>query len=122
LSNVCNTAEVRMTHPTPRAPLRRLTVFEYHTPVRELLGDTTQPGFALPSETSGNGFGNDADQQSIPPVLAEGYVNVAADIAARATGTAAALAALAPCASTVATATEATCGRSFIDSFLPPGR
>ena len=42
-----------------RAPLRRLTRFEYNNTVRELLGDTTNPADALPSEELGNGFGNE---------------------------------------------------------------
>src|SRR5262245_19350047 len=49
---------------TSRAPLRRLTRFEYDNTVRDLLGDTTSPARSLPSEELGNGFGNDADTQS----------------------------------------------------------
>ena len=56
-----------------RAPLRRLTRFEYNNTVRELLGDTTNPANALPSEELGNGFGNDADAQSVSSLLAEQY-------------------------------------------------
>ena len=99
-----------------RAPLRRLTKAEYNNTVRDLLGDTTAPGFAFPAELSGNGFGNDADQQPIPDVLAEGYASVAADVAARAT---AKLDALDSCAESVTTANEATCARTIIDKFVP---
>ena len=56
-----------------RAPLRRLTRFEYNNTVRDLLGDTSQPANALPAEELGNGFGNDADAQSVSSLLAEQY-------------------------------------------------
>jgi len=45
-----------------RAPLRRLTRFEYNNTVTDLFGDTTNPGNLLPPEELGNGFGNDADR------------------------------------------------------------
>lgn len=58
-----------------RAPrhsvVRRLTRFEYNNTVRDLLGDTTQPAKALPSEEIGNGFGNDSEAQAVSSLLAE---------------------------------------------------
>src|SRR5438477_11625663 len=54
-----------------RAPLRRLTRFEYNNTVRDLLGDTTNPAALLPAEEVGNGFGNDADALSVSSLLAE---------------------------------------------------
>ncbi len=106
-----------------RAPLRRLTRFEYNNTVRDLLGDTTRPGDAFPSEELGNGFGNEADAQSVSSLLAEQYSTAAEAIAARATETPERLAALAPCAGdiTAATdaATEAACARTVIEAFLP---
>lgn len=104
-----------------RAPLRRLTRFEYNQTVADLLGDTTLPGNALPPEVAGddNVYGNDADHQPVSSFLIEQYGTVAEDIAARATATPDALAALAPCYSTLTADTEATCARSFIESFAP---
>jgi hypothetical protein len=102
-----------------RAPLRRLTKVEYNNTVRDLLGDTSQPAYALPAELSGNGFGNDADQQPVPQVLAEGYESVAADVAARATGTSTGLAALDSCASNPTMSSETTCARTIIEKLLP---
>ncbi|WP_437821828.1 DUF1587 domain-containing protein [Sorangium sp. So ce1078] len=64
-----------------RAPLRRLTRFEYNNTVRDLLGDTTDPAFSLPSEDVGNGFGNDADTLSVSSLLAEQLGTVAEGIA-----------------------------------------
>ncbi len=83
------------------AEVRRLTRFEYSNVARDLLGDTTDPGAGLPSETiarTGNVFGNDADLLSVSSELASKYNTVAADIAARATATPAALTKLNACA------------------------
>src|SRR6185436_17876589 len=46
-----------------RAPLRRLTRFEFNNTVADLLGDTTKPGNSFPAEELGSGFGTDADGQ-----------------------------------------------------------
>jgi hypothetical protein len=106
-----------------RAPLRRLTRFEYNNAVRDLLGDTTAPASALPPEEIGNGFGNDADVLSVSSLLAEQYGSVAEGIAGRATATATALGRLATCASsitaTTAAATRDACVRTVIDSLAP---
>jgi hypothetical protein len=102
-----------------RSPLRRLTIFEYNNTVRDLLGDTRNPANDFPSEALGNGFGNDADSQSVPSVLADSYGTVAADIAAHATADSTALGKLATCASNVTTANEDSCAKTFITAFLP---
>jgi hypothetical protein len=100
---------------TSRSPLRRLTRFEFNNSVRDLLGDTTSPGRAFPSEEIGNGFGNDADAQSVSSLLAEQYAKVAEGIALRATESSEALAKLDPCTMTLTAATEADCARSVLD-------
>lgn len=109
-------------HPN-RAPLRRMTRFEYNNTVRDLLGDDTSPANAFPSEEIGNGFGNDADAQAVSSLLAEQYATVAEGIATRATETPAALAALHACTSDIddatATATETECVRTWLSGFLP---
>src|SRR5215471_15198458 len=102
-----------------RAPLRRLTRFEYNNTVTDLFGDTTNPGNLLPPEELGNGFGNDADRISTPALLVEQYGIVAQGIGDRATATPAALGKLAPCAANVTTATEDTCARTIIDTLAP---
>ena len=66
------------------SPIRRMTRWEYDNTVRELLGDTTSPASAFPSEEDGLGFSNNADIQSVSPVLAERYMVVAEQVAARA--------------------------------------
>jgi hypothetical protein len=106
-----------------RAPLRRLTRFEYNNTVRDLLGDTTSPADAFASEELGNGFGNEADAQSVSSLLAEQYSAASEAIAARATGTPTRLAALASCAADVTAATvaedEQACVRTLIADLLP---
>src|SRR5882724_6738243 len=102
-----------------RAPVRRLTRFEYNNAVRDLLGDTSAPANALPPETIariGNVFGNDADLQSVSSNLADQWGKVAADIAARATATPDALAKLAACAN--GAAPDDTCTKTVIQNVL----
>ena len=104
-----------------RSPLRRLTTYEYNNTIRDLLGDTTSPGSALPAQVDSkqNLFGNDADQQSPSPLLIEKYQSVAESVAARATASTTALAKLHSCASNVTTANEESCARSIATSLAP---
>ncbi|WP_437640056.1 DUF1592 domain-containing protein [Sorangium sp. So ce854] len=102
-----------------RAPLRRLTRFEYNRTVRDLLGDTTEPALSLPSEDVGNGFGNDADTLSVSSLLAEQLGTVAEGVARRATDTPEALARLAPCASDVRAENEEACARTIVERLAP---
>ena len=83
-----------------RSPMRRLTTYEYNNTIRDLLGDTTNPGSALPAQVDSkqNLFGNDADQQSPSALLIEKYQSVAESVAARATASTTALAKLHSCA------------------------
>ena len=102
-----------------RAPLRRLTRFEYSNTVRDLLGDDSMPGNGLPSEEIGNGFGNDANAQSVSSLLAEQYALVAEEVAVRATSTPDKLAALAPCAAGIIdgadAGTESACVHELVE-------
>jgi hypothetical protein len=102
-----------------KAPMRRLTRFEYNNTVRDLLGDTTSPANAFPSEESGNGFGNDADAQNVVPALIEQYVSGAEKVAAAAT-TADRIGMLAPCATQVKdAASETACAKTIAETFTP---
>ena len=102
-------------HPADRSTLRRLTRFEYNNTVRDLLGTASFPADGFPSEELANGFGNDANAQSVSSLLAEQY-NVAAEtLAAEATATPEALAAVVPCAADLSDADA--CARSFIEDF-----
>jgi hypothetical protein len=96
------------------APLRRLTRFEYNNSVRDLLGDTTSPAKALPSEEIGNGFGNDADSQSVSGLLAEQLSAVAAAVAQRATA-ADAIGKLHRCIQNVKAENETACARNVLE-------
>jgi len=104
-----------------RAPLRRLTTYEYNATIRDLLGDTTSPGSALPPQvdSSQNLFGNDADEQSPSSLLIEKYQSVAESVAVRATMSATALGKLNSCATNVTTANEETCARTIATSLAP---
>jgi hypothetical protein len=97
------------------APVRRLTRFEYSNTVRDLLGDTTDPGLQLPAEEA-SGFGNDAKAQPVSLELATAYFALAKAVAERATEPAKLLA-LVPCAADVSEATADSCARTFISSF-----
>jgi hypothetical protein len=113
-----------------KAPLRRLTHVEYDSTVRDIIGETTNPSLTFPRETFGNGFKNDALQQWVTRVQADGYDATAANIAQRVTGCSpqtgrcaspapAELATLLPCSSGVTTANQATCARTFIEGWVP---
>jgi hypothetical protein len=65
------------------SPLRRLTHAEYNNAVAELLGDKSQPAKAFPEDGQVGLFKNTATGQSVPPLLAEGYLNSAAQLAQR---------------------------------------
>ena len=108
---------VDCTTPQPnRAPIRRLTRFEYNSTVASLLGDTTFPANSLPAELLGNGFGNDADEQPVSNFLVEQYATIAGEIAARATQPDR-IGSLAACIAGVTAETEEACARSFIEDF-----
>jgi hypothetical protein len=104
---------------TMRAPMRRLTRFEYNNVARDLLADASYPANALPSEELGNGFGNDADSQEVVAALVEQYVSVAETMAATATAPGK-IGALAPCATQVTdAASETACARTIAETFTP---
>jgi hypothetical protein len=100
----------------PRAPLRRITRFEYNNTVRDLLGLTSRPADALPGEELGSGFGNDADALGVSRLLIDGYRTVAQQIATEVTATPAAVAKTMRCDPAVEG--EDACRQRFISDFL----
>jgi Protein of unknown function (DUF1587). len=62
--------------------LRRLTISQYNNTVRDLLGDYTRPADQFPPEDFLNGFTNQMEGQSVPPLLAEAYTIAAEKLAA----------------------------------------
>lgn len=54
-----------------RVTIHRLNIVEYDNTVRDLLGDTTQPGNGFPDDTGGGNFDNNADVLSTSPLLFE---------------------------------------------------
>ena len=63
--------------------MRRLTHVEYNNAVADLLGDKSQPANGFPDDSQVGLFKNTATVQSVPPLLAEGYLNSAAQLAER---------------------------------------
>jgi len=110
-------ADCQMPVPT-RAPLRRLTRFEYKNTVSDLKLDTTNLATQLAPEEIGNGFGNDADAQPVSPLSIKLYQQVAESIAAAVTAPAR-LSTFLPCAAQVAAAQEVTCAQTFVQDFAP---
>src|SRR6185295_13462941 len=70
--------------PVKSGDLRRLTLSQYNNTVRDLLGDFTRPADQFPPEDFLNGFTNQVEGQSVPPLLAEAYTVAAEKLAANA--------------------------------------
>jgi len=105
--------------PVPtRAPLRRLTRFEYNNTVVDLKLDTTNQAVHLAAELDGNGFGNDADNQPVSDGTAAAYKQVAESIAATLTAPDT-LNKFLPCAANVAASAEVGCVRGLVEDLLP---
>ncbi len=101
--------------PAPRAPIRRITRFEYNNTVRDLLGVTSNPADALPGEEAGSGFGNDADALGVSRLLIDGYRAVAQQIAQEVTASADAMMNVTGCDPASG---EEACKQSFLSSYL----
>src|SRR5437879_5548534 len=70
------------TGPAAKASVvRRLTHSQYNHTVADLLGDQTRSADQFPQEDYINGFTNQAEGQSIPPLLAEAYNHAAEKLA-----------------------------------------
>ncbi len=96
--------------PSPgSAPIRRLTPFEIDNTLLDLLGDDTNPAGSLPEE-GGSGFDNNAEVGAVSRLVAQKYMQLAEDVATRATAD---VPGLLGCAS----ADDAACLRSFVESF-----
>jgi hypothetical protein len=103
---------------TIKAPLRRLTRFEYNNTVRDLVGVTDAPANLFPPEEVGSGFGTDAKAQTTSFDLIEKYMTTGRSMAEALTAPGR-IAELGACAVAPAAADEATCARSVIDTFVP---
>lgn len=93
-----------------RAPVRRMTRFEYNNTVRDLLGDTTLPARDFGEEEETNGFNNNAQSLVTTSALADKYLRAAEGIAERATVD---LGALSDC-----DLSQAACADAFVAKFL----
>jgi hypothetical protein len=66
---------------SPKPVLRRLTHSQYNHTVRDLLSDYSNPADRFPREDFIHGFTNQAEGQSISPLLAEAYAQAAERLA-----------------------------------------
>jgi hypothetical protein len=94
--------------------MRRLTHSQYNNTVSDLLNDQTLPANQFPQEDFVGGFKNQADAQSIPPLLAEAY-SAAAERLAGNSYRSGVLARLLSCSS--ASAAHSSCEEPFIRRF-----
>ncbi len=94
--------------------MRRLTHSQYNNTVRDLLGDQTRPASHFPPEDYIHGFRNQAEGQSVPPLLAEAY-GTAAEKLSRNTFRGGDRNNLIPC--TPAAASDAACRAKFLRRF-----
>jgi hypothetical protein len=74
-------AQVERVSGAARKTLRRLTNSQYNHTVRDLLGDQTHPADRFPNEDFVNGYTNQAEGQSVSPLLAEAYGRAAERLA-----------------------------------------
>jgi hypothetical protein len=83
LATLPETAGARPIHSGgPSLPvLRRLTHSQYNHTVHDLLGEETKPADQFPKEDFVHGFTNQADGQSVSPLLAEAYSRAAERLA-----------------------------------------
>ena len=73
--------ERHATGPPGRATVRRLGRHEYANTVRDLLGVELRIEEELPADEIGDGFDNNGDALSIPPLLLEKYFRLAESVA-----------------------------------------
>jgi hypothetical protein len=73
--------ESRQTMGSTRRVLRRLTRSQYNHTVRDLLGEESRPADQFPGEDFIHGFTNQAEGQSVSPLLAEAYAKAAERLA-----------------------------------------
>jgi hypothetical protein len=67
---------------TQAVSIRRITNSQYNNTIRDLLGDESRPADRFPPESFVHGFKNQAQGQSLPPLLADAY-SLAAERLAR---------------------------------------
>ncbi len=67
-----------------RVTIRRLNRSEYNHTIRDLVGVPFQPADDFPSDDVANGFDNNGDVLSLPPILLEKYLDAAEKIAGEA--------------------------------------
>lgn len=95
------------------SPIRRMTRREYNNTIFDLLGDDSKPASGFPAEEEALGFNNNADALVVTQLLAEGYLNAAEELAAKAVADMSKL--MDGC--DPGADGEDTCARAFIENF-----
>ena len=93
--------------------IRRLNRFEYDNTIRDLLGDTSNPGAAFPTEEIRLGFDNNANALQVSPDLVQQYMTAAETLAT--TAVTKNLKSIVSCDPTAVGADA--CAKTFIDAF-----
>lgn len=94
------------------APVRLLTRQQYDNTVRDLLGDTSQPGKGFPREPTVQGFENNANLHLANPLLIREYQQAAEELAPVAVGSG-----LQKFLDCDLSTPDMPCGEAFVESF-----
>ena len=84
LEQTLNRVDCQIVDNPGRVTIRRLNRVEYNNTVRDLVGVDFEPAAEFPSDDVGNGFDNQGDVLSVPPLLMEKYLDAAETITAKA--------------------------------------
>lgn len=80
LDNTINRVDCNIVDDPGRVTIRRLNRVEYDNTIRDLVGVDFKPAADFPSDDVGNGFDNQGDVLSLPPLLMEKYLDAAEQV------------------------------------------
>lgn len=80
LDQTLNYVDCNIVDDPGRITIRRLNRAEYNNTIRDLVGVDFKPAADFPSDDVGNGFDNQGDVLSLPPLLMEKYLDAAEQI------------------------------------------
>ncbi len=80
LDRTINHVDCNVVNDPGRVTIRRLNRVEYNNTIRDLVGVDFEPAADFPSDDVGNGFDNQGDVLTLPPLLMEKYLDAAEQI------------------------------------------
>ncbi len=80
IDHAINYVDCKIVNDPGHITIRRLNRVEYNNTIRDLVGVDFQPAADFPSDDVGNGFDNQGDVLSLPPLLMEKYLEAAEQI------------------------------------------